>query len=82
METEDDEYVYRLVGINIQEGTADAGHYYSIINTKRGSDEPDPYQEEERWRKVEINPWKEYNDASVSIFGFEKNVEKEAFGGD
>lgn len=33
MEIEDDEYTYRLVGVNIHEGTADAGHYYSIINT-------------------------------------------------
>ena len=32
----DDEYVYRLAGINIHTGTADAGHYYSLINTKRG----------------------------------------------
>jgi ubiquitin carboxyl-terminal hydrolase 34 len=74
--------VYRLVGINIHEGTADAGHYYSIINTKRGSEEIDPYKEEEKWNKVELNPWKEFNDASISIFSFDKNIEKEAFGGD
>lgn len=68
METDDDEYIYRLVGINIHEGTADAGHYYSIINTKRGSEEADPYEDEEKWKKVELNPWKEFNDSTVSIF--------------
>lgn len=82
LEADNDEYIYRLVGINIQEGTADAGHYYSIINTKRGEDEEDPYTDEEKWKKVELNPWKEFNDSNVSIFLFDKNIEKEAFGGD
>jgi hypothetical protein len=38
MEVEDEAYLYRLVGVNIHVGTADHGHYYSIINTKRGTE--------------------------------------------
>ena len=37
MQITDDEYVYRLVGVNVHVGTADHGHYFSIINTRRGS---------------------------------------------
>lgn len=39
MNIDDDDYIYRLVGVNIHVGTADHGHYYSIINTKRGAKE-------------------------------------------
>lgn len=42
-EIDDDEYIYRLVGVNIHVGTADRGHYYSLINLNRGSTEPDPF---------------------------------------
>lgn len=41
MDISDDEYIYKLVGVNIHIGTAEHGHYYSLINTKRGSEEPD-----------------------------------------
>ena len=43
MEVDDDEYIYRLVGVNVHIGTADRGHYYSLIDLKRGAGEPDPY---------------------------------------
>jgi ubiquitin C-terminal hydrolase len=39
MKIDDDDYIYRLVGVNIHVGTADQGHYYSIINTNRGVNE-------------------------------------------
>lgn len=39
-EIEDDDYIYRLVGVNVHVGTADHGHYYSLINTQRGAAEP------------------------------------------
>ena len=29
---DDDDYIYRLVGVNIHVGAADHGHYYSMIN--------------------------------------------------
>lgn len=79
---EDDEFIYRLVGINIQEGSATSGHYYSFINTLRGDLEHDPYIDEEKWQKVNLNPWREFNDSKISIFNFERDVEKEAFGGE
>ena len=34
------------MGVTIHQGTADHGHYYSIINTARGKDEHDPYLKE------------------------------------
>lgn len=67
---EDDEYFYRLVGINIHVGTADHGHYYSIINIKRGSEEPIPSEDEAKWLKVESDTWKEFNDSDVKPFNF------------
>lgn len=41
MDIENNEYVYKLVGVIIHVGTAEHGHYYSLINTKRGSEEVD-----------------------------------------
>ena len=35
----DDCYEYKLVGVNVHSGTANAGHYWSYINTNRGTDE-------------------------------------------
>lgn len=37
----DEEYTYRLVGVTIHIGTAEQGHYFSLINCKRGNEEPD-----------------------------------------
>lgn len=76
----DEDYLYRLVGVNIHVGTADHGHYYSIINTKRGSaaDQEAP----EKWRKVEGDPWREFNDATIKGFNFNTEMKNEAFGGD
>jgi ubiquitin C-terminal hydrolase len=41
MKISDEEYTYKLVGVTIHVGTAENGHYYSLINTKRGEDEAD-----------------------------------------
>jgi len=78
---EDDSYIYRLVGVNIHTGTADHGHYYSLINTKRGSDEPDPVEKEDAWLGTHKDTWRKYDDESVSFFSF-KDVATDAFGGD
>jgi ubiquitin C-terminal hydrolase len=43
LQFDDDSFIYKLVGVNIHVGTADHGHYYSIINTNRGIAEADPY---------------------------------------
>ena len=77
----DDAYLYRLVGVNIHVGTADHGHYYSIINTQRGSAEPDA-DAPDKWRKVETDPWRVFDDASIRTFAFNKDMKEEAFGGE
>ena len=33
---EDDCFEYKLVGVNVHSGSANAGHYWSYINTQRG----------------------------------------------
>ena len=66
----DDCFEYKLVGVNVHSGTANAGHYWSYINTNRGVDEAeggDPM-----WVKTEKDPWMEFNDSSVSDYKFEK----------
>lgn len=40
----DDDYIYRLVGVNVHVGTADHGHYYSLIDIKRGIQELNPFE--------------------------------------
>ena len=77
----DDDYVYRLVGVNVHRGTADHGHYYSLINTKRGADEPRPEVDEALWRKTEADTWKAFDDDTVRGFNFAANLKNEAFGG-
>jgi ubiquitin C-terminal hydrolase len=39
MEADDKEFIYKLVGVILHVGTAEHGHYYSLINTKRGKEE-------------------------------------------
>jgi hypothetical protein len=80
-ELHDDEYIYRLVGVNIHTGAADHGHYYSLINIKRGTEEPMGEDNENLWRKTESDPWKEFNDSEVKEFNFAANLVKESFGG-
>ena len=60
-------------------GTADHGHYYSIININRGDKEPDAGQDEARWRKVEQDDWKVFDDATIRHFKFD-DLKSEAFG--
>lgn len=54
--------------MNTHSGSANAGHYWSYINTRRGIDEPpggDP-----TWLHTEKEPWMEFNDSRVSDFDF------------
>ena len=87
MNISDDDYIYRLVGVNVHVGTADHGHYYSLIDIKRGIQELDPYLSEQngetlykKWADIQSDPWKTFNDDKVGIFDFEKNIKEEAFG--
>ena len=81
MRVQPEEYLYRLVGVNIHRGTGEHGHYWSLINTQRGEHEKDPVKEEQEWLDVVKCNWREFNDESVSAFTF-NNMPGEAFGGD
>lgn len=78
---DEDNYIYKLVGVNIHVGTADHGHYYSLINTNRGVAEVDPTVKEADWLNVEKDNWRVFNDDEVKFFSF-KDMAAEAFGGD
>lgn len=63
-EDPDENYEYKLVGVVVHMGTADAGHYVSYINIGRRSkpeDSPD-------WIKTENEKWLEFNDSSVKDY--------------
>lgn len=79
LQLDDDNFIYKLVGVNIHKGTATHGHYFSYINCARGKDEHDPKQKEAEWLAVEKDPWKEFNDEEVKYFSF-KELAKESFG--
>lgn len=86
-EIDDDEYIYRLVGVNVHVGTADRGHYYSLINIKRGAAEPDPYSTDDKgksrlqeWQDTSKDQWKVFDDSTVRHFNFDKDLKSEAFG--
>ncbi len=74
----EDCYEYKLVGVNVHSGTANAGHYWSYINIKRGAedDENDP-----QWPLTEKDAWMEFNDSRVSDFNFSK-IKDDCFGND
>jgi ubiquitin carboxyl-terminal hydrolase 34 len=81
MAKEDDEYIYRLAGVNIHRGNADHGHYWSLINTDRGEKETDPYVDEAKWNNVEKNSWRKFDDEQTTMFTF-SDLKGDAFGGD
>ncbi len=75
---EDDDYIYKLVGVTIHRGTAEHGHYYSLINTKRGKEEVDEAKPE--WFQTEKETWKVFDDETIKYFNF-NDLKSEAFGG-
>lgn len=79
MPEEEDCWEYKLVGVIVHSGTANAGHYWSYINTRRGHAEPS--SDDPDWAKTENDPWMEFNDSTVRGFNFEK-MKEECFGGD
>jgi ubiquitin C-terminal hydrolase len=60
-------FEYKLVGVVIHMGIADAGHYMSYINVDRTQDSKENTQE---WLKTENQRWLEFNDTSVRQFDF------------
>ena len=50
-------------------GSANAGHYWSYINTNRGTDEAE--EGDPTWLQTEHDPWMEFNDSQVRDYKFE-----------
>ena len=69
MELSDDHYIYKLVGVNVHRGSANRGHYWSVINIKRGQKEEDPTKNEAEWMSVEKDTWRKFDDETVGYFG-------------
>ena len=72
----DEDFEYKLVGVVIHMGVADAGHYLSYINVERQSDAQNNIKE---WNKTDTQTWLEFNDANISAFDF-KNMAYKAYG--
>jgi len=61
-----DYYEYHLVGVNIHIGSADAGHYFSYINSVRsGGDSKMTYDPED---EQHTQNWLKFNDSRISKF--------------
>jgi len=73
----EDCFEYKLVGVNVHSGSANAGHYWSYINTNRGTDEID--DNDPNWIQTSNDVWMEYNDSTVKDFKVE-NLKEECFG--
>ena len=90
----DEYYNYELKGINIHMGSADGGHYFSLINIERDgkgnvliesdNDETKGNDTDNGTNNSHKNDkkykWLKFNDSHVSIFNI-NDIEKECFGG-
>lgn len=54
------DYEFKLTGVVIHMGTADAGHYLSYINTERNMDGESP-----EWGETQKQRWLIFNDSNV-----------------
>ena len=68
MPIEDDCFEYKLVGVNVHSGSANAGHYWSYINTQRGLEEKD--SNDPAWHETDKDQWMEFNDSTVKDYQF------------
>ena len=75
MEMDDDEYIYKLVGVTIHVGTAEHGHYYSLINTSKKEDSP-----RAEWVQVDKDHWKQFDDETVKYYNY-NDLKVDSFGG-
>lgn len=75
-DNENKNFEYRLVGVIIHQGVAEAGHYYSLICTDSGLEN----KEHEMWRTTEHMKWTEFNDTNIRDFNFHAKFEDECFG--
>lgn len=69
-------FEYRLVGVIIHQGVAEAGHYYSLICT----DSKLKDTQGANWGNTEDLNWTEFNDTSIKGFDFRRSFEDECFG--
>ena len=69
-------FEYRLVGVIIHQGVAQAGHYYSLICTDPKVRDNKEYQ----WVSTDHLKWMEFNDRDIKDFNFRANFEDECFG--
>ena len=76
LKQKDSDFDYKLVGVVIHMGIADAGHYISYVNIER---ESDPLENHRQWVQTDKQTWLEFNDAIVSPFDFSR-MEYKAFG--
>ena len=78
---EDSYYEYDLVGVVVHTGSADAGHYYSLININReGFENDQSVNPEIHEDHNNLKNWLEFNDSNINLFNI-KNLEDECFGG-
>eukprot|EP01022_Parablepharisma_sp_SALTPOND_P015060 TRINITY_DN20_c0_g1_i1.p1 TRINITY_DN20_c0_g1~~TRINITY_DN20_c0_g1_i1.p1 ORF type:complete len:1373 (-),score=178.95 TRINITY_DN20_c0_g1_i1:2037-6155(-) len=68
-------YTYKLVGVVVHNGNAEAGHYYSYINVDRDKKETDP-----NYLETNKDRWVEFNDSYITEFSFSR-LGPECFGG-
>ena len=73
---DNEEFDYKLVGVVIHMGVADAGHYISYANIERDGD---PTENRAQWSQTEKQTWLDFNDSNVSAFDF-SNMQYKAFG--
>lgn len=78
MDTDDKEFIYKLVGVILHVGTAEHGHYYSLINTRRGKEE---YEEDKQeWEQTDKDVWKVFEDDKIKNYTFSE-LKLDSFGG-
>lgn len=59
----DENFEYKLVGVILHMGTAEAGHYLSYININR-EEAKDP----EKWIQTDKDKWLEFNDTLIKEY--------------
>jgi ubiquitin C-terminal hydrolase len=72
----EEEFEYKLVGVVIHMGIADAGHYLSYINIERQTEAEVNLRD---WANTDQQTWLEFNDSNVTAFNF-SNLAYKAFG--
>ena len=78
-EKDSEYYNYVLKGINIHMGSADGGHFFSLINVNREG-KNNTLIDLNNENKINENQWLKFNDSHISPFDI-KDIPNECFGG-